>query len=271
MITPIFVAFPDSRWRTHVQATWNFLQEHYRIEENKDCGTHVHVSVEGGYSLEELKRIASAVISFEPAFEALVPEHRRQSCEYARSIWIGSREFAANGLTRAQCVLKLNETKDFHEFLALMQPYSQRGLAWNFQSITKYYTVEFRKPPASKTAREALGWAELAMTFIQTSMKHGTSEKLKLVPPTIGGLRWFLRQNHSVPGFNEPEQLSWIWEAKDPNEFVEARPLDHTETSERLATTRRTIDADRRRILRMIKSRQEPYWEEREAELKRHP
>ncbi len=262
MITPLFVAFPDSGWRGHVRATWNYLQQHYEITDNKDCGTHVHVSVEGGYTLEELKRIASAVLHFEPAFEALVPEHRREDCEYARSSWIDSREFAPKGLSRAQSILVISDVADFHLFLGLMHPYSQRGYAWNFRSIGKYYTIEFRKPPASKTASEALGWAEFAMSFVQTSIRHGSPELLKLVPPTVGGLRWFLGQNHNVPGFNESEKLAWIWDGKDPNEFLEGKPFANAETAAQMATTKRMMAADKRHILRLIATKREPYWQD---------
>jgi len=66
MITPLFVAFPSSRWRSHVEATWSYLQQHYEVTGNDDCGTHVHVSLEGGYSLDELKLVAQAALHLNP-------------------------------------------------------------------------------------------------------------------------------------------------------------------------------------------------------------
>ena len=259
MITPLLVAFPGSQWRSHVKATWAYLQEHYKITDDKDCSTHIHISVEGGYSLEELKRIASSVIHFEPALEALVPDARRQVCGWARSSWIDSHDFAAKGASRASAILKISRVTDFQGLLRLMNPSSQRGYGWNFRAIMKYYTIEFRKPPASKTANEALGWAELAMSFVQTSIRYGSLERLKVIPPTVGGLRWFLRQNH-VSRINEPERLNWIWEDKDPNAYVEGRSFEYEENSAQLRTIRKMIEADKMKIQKLIKRTQEPYW-----------
>lgn len=261
MLTPLFVAFPRSPWRSHVQATWKYLQQHYEITDNKNCGTHVHISVEGGYSLEDVKRVASASIHFDTAFEALVPETRRGRCEFARSMWIDARKFAAKGRSRAEAILMINGVTDFHAFSSLVQPYTLRGYTWNFRSILKYYTMEFRKPPASRTADEALGWAELAMSFVQTSIRYGSPERLRLVPPTVGGLRWFLRQNH-IARSNEPERLDQIWAGKDPNAFVEGIPLENVECSEGMGKIARMIERDRRDILKQIHSTQEPYWPE---------
>lgn len=261
MLTPIFVAFPRSPWRSHVQATWRYLQQHYEITENKKCGTHVHISVEGGYSLEDVKRVASASIHFDTAFEALVPETRRGRCEFARSMWIDACEFAAKGRSRAESILMISGVTDFHAFLNLTEPYILRGYSWNFRSIFKYYTIEFRKPPASRTADEALSWAELAMSFVQSSIRYGSPERLRLIPPTVGGLRWFLRQSH-VARLNEPERLDWVWAGKDPNAFVESMPLEHVDGLAGMARVERIIERDMRDILKQIDSTQEPYWPE---------
>jgi Putative amidoligase enzyme len=258
MVTPLFVAFPSSIWRSHVEATWSHLLQHYEVTSNDECGTHVHISLEGGYSLDELKLVAQAALHFEPSFEALVPEARRHHSE-SQSSWIDSREFAIRGQSRADSILMISRATSFHTLVRLMQPHDVRGYIWNFRSIFKYYTLEFRKPPASKTANEALAWAELAMSFIQTSIKYGSPERLSRVPPTVGGLRWFLRQHH-VAIMNEPNRLNWIWEGLDPNSFVEGRPLGHVETPTQLARIERTIASDERRILQLIQSTREPYW-----------
>jgi Putative amidoligase enzyme len=252
-----------------VQATWNYLQSNYDITTNKNCATHVHVSVEGGYSLEELKCVAQSAIHFEAAFDALVPEHRRDPLGFARSSWIESHEFAVKGRSRAQSILMINQVPDFQSLLALMNPGGTRFCGWNFLSILKYYTIEFRKPPASRTADEALAWAEFAMSFVQTSIRFGTPERLRLVPPTVGGLRWFLRQSF-VLQLNEPERLESIWKDKHPNMFVESKPMDRTQVEShlgmrseaQLSKIRETIEADRKKIIRFRDITQEPYWPE---------
>jgi Putative amidoligase enzyme len=269
MITPLFVAFPNSGWRAHVQATWNYLQSNYDITTNTNCGTHIHVSVEGGYSLEELKRVAQSAIHFETAFEALVPEHRRDPLGFARSSWIESHEFAVKGRSRAQSILMISQVPDFQSLLILMHPGGMRFCGWNFLSILNYYTIEFRKPPGSRTADEALAWAELAASFVQTSIRFGSPERLKLVPPTVGGLRWFLQQSF-VLQLNEPERLESIWKDRHPNMFVEVKPMVYTQckphlgmrSEVQLSKIRETIEADRKKVIRFRDSTQEPYWPE---------
>lgn len=261
MITPLFVAFPNSQWRDHVKATWNYLQGRYEIIDTQDCGTHVHISVEGGYSLEELKRVAQAALYFETSFDALVPQHRRKQSDYARSVWVDSPDLAANGVSRIEAMLMISQITDLHKLLSLMNPNFRRGFSWNFRSIIKYYTVEFRKPPASKTAQEALNWAEFAMTFVQTAIRYGTLERLVVIPPTVGGLRWFLRQT-CVPRLNKPGRLEAIWKGKYPNAFIEARPLGNQESEVQLSKINQMIEADRKRIIKLTASTAEPYWPE---------
>jgi hypothetical protein len=154
----------------------------------------------------------------------------------------------------------ISRATSFHALLRLMQPYDIRGHIWNFRSIMKYYTLEFRKPPPSRNANEALAWAELAISFVHTSIRYASPERLALVPPTVGGLRWFLQQHH-VPHMNEPNRLNWIWEGLDPNSFVEGTPLSELETPAQLARIRWMIELDKRRILRLIQSTREPYWQ----------
>jgi Putative amidoligase enzyme len=260
MATPLFVAFRGSDWRSHVETTWRYLQQNYRVTGDEHCATHVHVSVEGGYSLAELKRIAGSVVHFEPAFDVLVPPQRRSGkCEFSKSSWLDSYHLALQNRSRAQSVSYINSISNFESLLLVMNPDQEKKYGWNFLSIEKYYTVEFRKAQASTTSEEALSWAELAMSFIQAALEHGSLAKLREVPSTVGGLRWFLGQSH-VPGLNEPERLQWFWTGKDMNEFVVGLPmrLALSREEEKLLEMRRKVDMGH--IVLMTQTKRMPYW-----------
>lgn len=260
MRSPLFVAFPGSQWRRHVEATWKYLKHGYAVTAGCDCATHIHLSVEGGYSLNELKRIAQSVIHFEPAFEALVsPERRAGSLQHARSSWLDSHHLALFSRSRQHSIMFIDSLTDFYTLATVMNPDGERSYGWNFRSIEKYYTVEFRKPQASTTADEVLGWAELAMSFIQASLRYGSIEKLSRVPSTVGGLRWFLRQAN-VPGLNEQNRLDRLWRGTNPNAFAEPGSSRQDLTSEEQATIEKMKEHDEHQILISASTNREPYW-----------
>lgn len=139
---------------------------------------------------------------------------------------------------------------------------TDRNYAWNFQSLQFYpKTIEFRKPPVSLTPDAALSWAELALSFVHASVRCESSQ-LQKVPPTVGGLRWFLRQFY-VPGMNEPARLERLWKGKDPRAAVEPIPLPEG-TREEIAVMKARLHmlaaTDKRQILAFAETTREPYW-----------
>ena len=118
MVSPIFLAFPGSTWRTDVEATWTYLSTYYGIVGTQYAGTHIHVGLEPDYSLTDLKRVAQAVIHFEPAFEALVPRARRGNV-HARSNWLDAPGLARKGKSRSGSVAAIEEVSCFQDLLYL--------------------------------------------------------------------------------------------------------------------------------------------------------
>ncbi|KAJ5125959.1 hypothetical protein N7526_008136 [Penicillium atrosanguineum] len=98
-ISPIFRVHENSTWRQHIEFLWNFLRTDFQVNANTSCGTHVHLSRAGGYSIADLKKICQSIIHFEPAFEALLPEDRLSN-EYARSNWLDNTNFGHQNLSR---------------------------------------------------------------------------------------------------------------------------------------------------------------------------
>jgi Putative amidoligase enzyme len=219
--TPILDVFPHSQWRSHVRECWDFLERYYRVTGDERCGTHIHISLVPNFDLTELKRIACAIIQFEPAFEALMPSHRRGNA-YATSNWLSSPYLKRRGRSRAQSIDDIEKAFDVVEVFRLIQGYHSSNFCWNFRSLFESkQTMEFRQPPASSSLAEVLSWAELTMNFIQASIRHGSS--VRNFAANVGGLRSFLEQIN-VDGVNEPGLMQRIWGNK-PNGAA-AEPVD---------------------------------------------
>lgn len=244
---------------------WKFLQIHYAVSKNDRCATHIHISLDPFFTTLEIKRIAQAIIHFEPAFEALVPDVRR-GVDAVKSNWLDSPSLMEWNITRAQLIAAIERELDNEGIVGLLQRPKDRNYSWNLRSLFGKKTIEFRKPPASTTSEEALGWAELAISFIQASVGYESVEKLQRVPATIGGLRWFVSQ-FTVPGVNEPARMQRIWAGKDMNSVVEPLPnpvgvwhWTGTAGREKVERLKGAAAADAERIRKMAMRAREPYW-----------
>lgn len=259
MVSPILEVSPGEPWREHVAATWRYLQEFYHISSDYSCSTHIHISLLPHYTVDDLKRIASSIIHFEPAFEALVPPDRRDN-ENVKSNWLDSANLARKGRSRAASIAAIEAVGRCTEIMDLMETRYDKSFAWNFWSLLEKGTIEFRKPPASLTMAEALSWAEMTLNFVQAAIKYGSPERLAKVPATIKGLNWFLRQVY-VPGVNQPELLNRIWAGKEEDAAEAPQPITrYGRDDEMMATLQRMSTIDVERVRSNAKSAQAPYW-----------
>lgn len=268
LVSPILRAMPGSRWREDVEAVWQYLLANYRIlADPLGCSTHVHISLEPFYSISELKRIAQAVIHFEPAFEVFVGSSRRANL-FAKSNWLDSSTVAKKDRTRSQLIADIERGASEREIVRLMQERGDRNYSWNFWSLfSSKRTIEFRKPPAGTTSKEVIAWAELAISFIQASVGCRSPQQLQKVPATVGGLRWFISQ-FTEPGVNDLGRLQILWGSEDPNAAlppVPCRPKrlytwQVEEREKELERLKRLAAADQRRNQAYAKIAREPYW-----------
>lgn len=263
MVSPILRAFPGSNWRNHVQATWKFLHQHYKLEATDDCATHIHISLEPKYTLDEIKKVAQAAIHFEPAIEVLVPKSRRGN-PYCKSNWLNAPGFTTKEPTRAETIANLGKKMALRGLITAMHITGtdvSKNFCWNFCSIVNKGTIEFRKPPASLDADAALSWAELAMSFVQAAIKCESPEALQQVPANIRGLRWFL-ETAAVPGMNELWRLDRLWRDKDPDLILEPVWIyyDDQEWINHIGLVTEMARKDKQRLQRQAERARKPYW-----------
>ncbi|KAF2966741.1 hypothetical protein GQX73_g6834 [Xylaria multiplex] len=218
MVSPIFRLMPNSSWRAAIQKTWGFLEENYKVTADETCSTHVHMSIVGDYSVIQVKRLAQAIIHFEPAFEALLPRDQRGN-EYARSNWIDNLHFGYGEVSRTDAIAKLERCGTVDEVIELMNPQNSRYFCWNFQGIKKYSTVEFRRGAGSTSSADVFRWVELATSFLRASIKMSTQASIRKFSPDIGGLIQYLSQDvDDTEGVGESR---YLWDR-----FAGLRPSD---------------------------------------------
>jgi Putative amidoligase enzyme len=268
MVSPIFLSSPGSRWREDVEVTWRYLSRNYDVAGSHRAGTHIHVGLVPDYTLLDLKRVAQAVIHFEPALEALVPLARRENW-HAKSNWLDAPWLARKNKSRAESIAIIEKIQSSSALVYLLHPATSSGrydrcFSWNFCSYHGKRSIEFRKPPASLTSKEVLSWAELAMSFVQAATWCESPQAMEEIPATVGGLRWFLRKYANVPGMNQPARLERLWRGLDPEMLLAPKPqvegLQQQERIELEAKLRSMAVADRRRIEELAKTAKGRYW-----------
>lgn len=250
MTSPILRAYKGSHWRRDVQTTWAFLGDHCKVLKNRDCSTHVHISVLRGFTLQEIKQIAQCIIHFEPAVEALIPLER-QANTYSKSNWIDNPFFTNRDLSRNQAIRRIGACKDLDAVISLMNPDRDRYYGWNFLTMEECKTIEFRKGAASRDASDSLTWAEFAMTFVQSAMQSNLKpDMLSKIPSNIQGLRWFLLQRKIVPGMSDPRYLAPLFANKLPHESIIPHVVRQTTPAEKeVLEGKRESDSRRNAIL----------------------
>ncbi|KAI0441564.1 hypothetical protein F4803DRAFT_410478 [Xylaria telfairii] len=170
------------------------------------------MSVVGNYSAMQVKRLAQAIIHFEPAFEALLPRDRRGN-EYARRNWIDNQHFGYAKVSRADALAQLERCRTVDEVIEMMNPQNSRYFGWNFQAIKKYSTVEFRRGAASTSPADCFRWIELATSFLGASIKMSSEASIRQFSPTIGGLTQYLSQGvDDTAGVGESR---YLWDKFD--------------------------------------------------------
>lgn len=248
---------------------WRYLEENYHVLGTHLAGTHIHIGLEPGYSVTDLKRLAQAVIHFEPAFEILVHPSRRGNV-YAQSNWLYAPGLARNGLSRPASIAAIEGIGQAADLVNLLHPLGRSGacddrdFAWNFYSWYTKGSIEFRKPQISMSSDDALSWAELAMSFVQAATSWESPPPLQDIPPTVGGLRWFLRRFGNEPGLNEPERLERFWRGKNPEAMlqpvIEGMDLPDRRILALNLRLVRLIREDDMRIQKLITASRGRYW-----------
>ncbi|OIW34293.1 hypothetical protein CONLIGDRAFT_675289 [Coniochaeta ligniaria NRRL 30616] len=180
--SPILTFDPEGNWRHQVRKLFAHIDTKcVRMETNKSCGFHVHLSPGDGkpWTLDQLKRICFSIYYFEGALLALLPVSRRHSM-FVSSRQMYNRNFF--NLSTKACYQLIFEKKSIRDLVCLMQEEEDVCCSWNFRNLlgdkpgwkSTGATIEWRQPPGITTVEECLVWAEVAVTFVQ-AVRHWSS------------------------------------------------------------------------------------------------
>ncbi|KAK5991707.1 hypothetical protein PT974_07740 [Cladobotryum mycophilum] len=197
-------------WQQSIHAVFDVLDKFCEIVVSKDCSMHVHVSpsikTEGGYTLEELKRISKAIFYFDDAITKIMPAGRKNN-KYAPANGqaqetLGSLRTAYQEVSTSSWTTLFQIIDGIRMRFALpMVVAPVKCLSWNFLHISELCgTVEFRRPPGAATAEEAIHWAGLTIAFVRQAMNHDwVPYQSKVEYPTVDELRNFILEGfHSL-------------------------------------------------------------------------
>ncbi|OBS22823.1 hypothetical protein FPOA_09148 [Fusarium poae] len=262
-ISPIFRSFENSAWREHIDTMWRFITTNYRVSANSSCGTHVHLSRAGGFTLDELKRVCQCIIHFELAFEGILPRDRLSN-EYARSNWLDNPNFGHRNLSRKESIDVIQNASSMRELVLLMNPDHDKMFGWNFLYLlnSPHGTIEFRRGAASVSSSDVFMWIEIAMSFVEASIRGGRRENLAKVPATVGGLKWFIgaaRLPDGIPGLYDSRYLKRLFSNIPDGAFRQPVPLGKLSPA-KLAKLKNKKLEDKKKTVILSKMVQEPYW-----------
>jgi len=110
---------------------WDSLGIDFQIDTNDTCSTHVHISPDEDWKLEQVQRIACAALYFEAAFEFLLPKSRRGN-EWAKSNRVDNALF--KGKDVKTCIKEVLTRTTINDVANLMCN-GDRHHGWNFTSF----------------------------------------------------------------------------------------------------------------------------------------
>jgi hypothetical protein len=175
LVSPALVVNRSSTLYRAVEEALQFLSNITVMTIHESCGLHFHVSLQGHeWQLRYVKRVACAVLWFEPATEVLVPDDRRRN-EYCRSHRANSPALLEANPNPYQALDLVTNCQTLQALVTLMTGTGDESKYFsvnfrNFILADRNSTIEFRRAPPSVDATEVNCWAEFTMAFVQSAL-----------------------------------------------------------------------------------------------------
>lgn len=156
-----------------------------RVECNGTTGLHVHIGLGRQYTLDELKRLAKAVLIFEARMDTQHPAHRDgsvpsadgrnyiQSCsgnEALRQLDMAGRVASVDGAGSYLALCAIMNTRRFVGARRI-EEMSSRLYKYNFEAVGQYGTVEFRQAAGTLDAVWIEDWVERVVRFVMAAIR----------------------------------------------------------------------------------------------------
>ena len=248
-----------------------WFEKHYEIIPRNKAGTHVHISMDDEYSLEDLQKVAVSIIVFEPAILALLPEYRRGYND-AKSNWANNNVIGAypgtigQTMSRKAAILRLvKPSRTRTHVIHAMNPDSSKQWAWNFRNLLDdpddlqemhpgdqpIGTIEFRQAPTSTTVEFAIETLQFVAGFVQSALDLKHPLDIMKVLPTVKNLKKFVIAGcyPQGPGFHDPSRLDHLWARAGDVEWLVPVPFENPDlTLSQIRELRENIEEEGKAI-----------------------
>lgn len=169
------------QWEFVIPEMGRIVREGFQVAFNKSTGLHVHVGIGREYRLQDLRRIAKAIILFETAMDKYHPVCRRPAKPEMNSYILACRDSPPlKGLSDIEIMRKLDSVQDIHHLFGMMQsvvslaldsstPY-HRGYRYNLTSVYRFNTVEFRQAAGTTDGHKIVEWINRTIKFVMSAI-----------------------------------------------------------------------------------------------------
>ena len=173
----------DDEWVRTIDNFWSTLSRHFELRPDSSCGFHVHISTAtGSYNLEQLRKMAKAVIFWEPATAMCAPFSRQDNVlDFCKSnvrlpVQVGRDILLSGRIEGLQNAFDfIDSACDTNAIVDFICPDKYR--AWNFRPCRTggHGSIEFRRPPGVTTAKKAKHWIAFTISFVELAITFDPS------------------------------------------------------------------------------------------------
>ncbi|EGE06932.1 hypothetical protein TEQG_05985 [Trichophyton equinum CBS 127.97] len=192
------ILYTDKPWENQLELFWHALTDSFEVRGDPSCGTHVHFSPAGGFTLAQLKKLTAFVTIFQPAITALIPPTRRGTD------WCHPNAEVVPNLTNKYMTgrhVLLEWIEGFSNKTELWENISPNKIvAWNFRNAREggCGTVEFRQPPGVVSNAATKRWVAIALALFDAGIDPWII--YPAASPTVENLRVILERSASRIG-----------------------------------------------------------------------
>lgn len=200
LISPYFDTSDHSKWRKDIEATWKYIREHFEIQSNSSFETRIHVKATPVYRTSESKKIAQAIIHFEPCWETLM-SNDGEPYQPTRRNWRDNPRLGQANLTRAQSIDAIQASSPDTSVLNSVEPKrliqagkEDHNYSWWFNTLWRdsHRAIEYRNLPPIESAYDSIQRADLVVSFVKGAISCSSPGNLQRITPDNAGLRAFL-------------------------------------------------------------------------------
>jgi hypothetical protein len=201
--SPLFNTATHPRWREAVKETWTYLTRCYEIQGDNQCVTTIRLHCIPSFQAPQLKRIAQAIIHFEPVLDLFMPDKDGSEIVMKRN-WRENPLLGQSNQTQAQSIALIEDIpitgtggsgpmpQDLvSSIMGHDTVWSETRYLW-YLRYRQTDVMTFCKPVVCESAEDAVRWSDLILSFIRAALACPSPTRLQMIAMNHCGLQYFL-------------------------------------------------------------------------------